>query len=345
MSSEIRVCPHCGASVGGDTDQCPNCDGWLTTAPIVEDDLAHQHEAVVFEDVRPPEAESKPHIALDIDTDEFDLLKEATASGSNEEDDTPHERSHHVRPRPSQPVPPPDPLPPSDTQPKILAAPIPPAPFTPPPSKPVTQRSPAHWMQSRIQAYLYGGYQLQVQNPREAVLSYGKSLSFAWWIVGTASIVGTMWYMLLLLLSGFRRDQVYIFLEPDGAIFEEGPGAAHIRRQRARVGRRWGMISILIGTLSVITFLLVVLALSILVGRYEAELNAAYPEFGLFDSSVDPDTLDATEVQNVRVIVLVLGIMLALSTVGFLGGTALFFISHLHAAAYRVEVAPLPNHR
>lgn len=269
-------------------------------------------------------------------------------------------------PRPGQPVPEPEPLPAADTQPKMQAISVPAAPYTPPPLMPApatlaaptyappplnlppaayTQPPANYMLQQRLQAYLLGKYQLQQQKPNEIILSYGKPLSFFWWVAGMASVVGILWYFFILLLSGFRRDVVYVVLEPDGFVYEEGPGAAHIRRRRSRTARRWGVIGIVLSFVSLFTIFLIVLAATALIGRYKDELNAAYPEFGLFDSNVNPDTLDRTQVQNVKVMVLALTILGGLSIVGVVGGLLMSIVSYLHSSAFKVDVAPLPDLR
>lgn len=245
------------------------------------------------------------------------------------------------------PVPMPEPLPVLDTQPKMLQ-PLPPAPFTPPPI--MTQPATVNTMsdqsyQQRIMAYAQGGYRLLQQLPNETVMTYGKSLSFLWWIVATASGFGIGWYWFVLLISGFRADRVYILLEPDGYVYEEGPGAAHIRRRRSRNSRRWGVFGAFMLLVSVFSLILAVLAGSVMLDRYQNELNAAYPELGIFNNTIPPNNLDATEVQNVRVAVLALLILSALSVSGVVAGIMIAFIGYLQAAAYRVEVAPLPYMR
>lgn len=157
--------------------------------------------------------------------------------------------------------------------------------------------------------------------------------------------IGILWYFLILLFSGFRRDKVFIILEPDGTLYEDGPGAAHLRRRRSKLARRWGVIGILLVIICVFAFALMILASSVLLNEYEAELSEAYPELGLFESDVDPDTLDETEIQNTRVAVLAIFLMLGLSSVGFVGGLLMSFASYVQSAAYRVDVIALPNLR
>lgn len=284
-----------------------------------------------------------------------------------------------AHPRPSEPVPEPTPLPllsSMDTEPKVVipeAPPLPPAPFTPPPPlpQPVAQpfqpaaypmQSPqfpqnpqfqgwqgqqpsSYWLQQRIQAYLYGGYQMREQRPNEATLAYGKSIGFFWWVLAVMSVVGLLWYLFILILSGFRKDTVYISLEPDGYIYEDGSGAAHIRRRRSRVARRWGVIGILLAIFSTFTIIIMAVSFTILMNRYDAELASAYPEFSFIQGNVNTDNLDNTQVQNVKVVIPVIIIMSTLSVIGFVGGLSMSVISYLHSAAYSVEVAPLPDLR
>jgi hypothetical protein len=453
MASEVRICPHCGASVSGDTDQCPRCDGWLASPPVPENsgdepqdndhspeqpsDLAATEDDEVYEvrllhatssntgdtppphppdegasqvesepdkdahaetgatdetyvsdssadgedfvvasiEVLPPEAFDTP--AMDQPSAEITAaapLDEPTPPGTRREQEAsparPHDESAisafenaQTAPlpsdastlRPAHVVPAPQPLPVQDTQPKLVPA-LPPAPFTPPPPPlmpgyampmpaQVVAPAPGQALQQRAQAYALGGYHLLEQKPNEIVMSYGKPLSYFWWIVGCMTGIGILWYFLILLFSGFRRDKVFIILEPDGTLYEDGPGAAHLRRRRSKLARRWGVIGILLVIICVFAFALMILASSVLLNEYEAELSEAYPELGLFQSDVDPDTLDETEVQNTRVAVLAIFLMLGLSSVGFVGGLLMSIASYVQSATYRVDVIALPNLR
>ena len=97
-----------------------------------------------------------------------------------------------------------------------------------------------YWLNQRVQAYQLAGYELVGRNQYEGLLRQSKTLPFFWWIVAGWTIFGAAWYFLILLTTGFNKDKVYIGLEPDGYIFEEGAGSAHVRRKRERSGRRWG---------------------------------------------------------------------------------------------------------
>jgi hypothetical protein len=158
------------------------------------------------------------------------------------------------------------------------------------------------------------------------------------------SIVGILWYFLILLFSGFGKNKVYIVLENDGYIFEEGAGAAHIRRQRWRGAKRWAVVGLLIGFVSAILFLLLILATALVVDQYKAEIEQAYPELTFFEST-NQTNLDQAKVDEARLVVLIIIILFNLSVLGIFTGYMLAIISYVQAAAYRVEVAPLPGFR
>lgn len=277
------------------------------------------------------------------------------------EDTTPHPEKRHINdahfenahtspiepqsaPRPAQLVPAPTPLPTSERSLAVTAPPLPAAPYTPPPPPLRATAQPLGGsVQQRVNAYAHAGYRLVRQLPNEIVMSYGKPLSFFWWVFGTASIFGIVWYWFVLLISGLQPDRVYIAVEPNGRVYEEGPGAAHVRYRRAQNARRWGVVGVFMILIAVFSLFLVILAGSVLLDRYEAELNAAYPEFGIFDNAnVDTSNVGATEVQNVRIGALALIILMALSFSGLVIGSIMTLIGYLQSAAYRVEVAPLP---
>ncbi len=96
--------------------------------------------------------------------------------------------------------------------------------------------------------------------------------------------------------------------------------------------------------LSVVFLLMLVGASALLVGQYEAEINAAYPELNLFAEDVDPAAAASSEVENARIIVLVMIVLGTLSVLGILGGFVLAVVSYMQAAAYRVNVPPLPGY-
>lgn len=260
------------------------------------------------------------------------------------------------------------PMPPVPTPPPVMSplepAPypyieLPPAPFTPPPQPaqpaPALPPTPAsvpygtpaapmpsnYWLQQRIQAYKLGRYEMKRETPYEALLAYGKPLSLFWWVFGTFTLIGMLWYFLILLFSGFRKDKAHIILEPDGYIFEEGSGAAHIRRRRWRSGKRWGFLGILLALISLFMFGGLVLALSVVSSEYEQELRAAYPELTFFEDQ--SEDLEEARIEEARLIILVFTILFSLSLIGFFSGLLLAIINYIQAAAYRVEVVPLPG--
>lgn len=347
----------------------PATESGIATAPdeppMVTDEDTSPHAAVALDE------DTKDHIPVQSDEvspqtmsdDERAAFENAQTAMLPAEESPMMPTPTQAHPRPAEPVPEPTPLPllsSMDTEPKVEipeAPPIPSAPYTPPPPLPAAPPSSAfpaqqwqnlpsnYWLQQRMEAYLYGGYQIREQRPTEATLAYGKSISFFWWVFAVMSVVGLLWYLFILLLSGFRKDTVYIYLERDGYVYEEGPGAAHIRRRRSRVARRWGVMGILLAVFSTFTIIIMVVSIAILMSRYQAELASAYPESSFIQGNVNTDNLDETQVQNVKVIVPVIIVMSTLSVVGFIGGIAMSIISYLHSAAYRVEVAPLPDLR
>jgi hypothetical protein len=242
---------------------------------------------------------------------------------------------------------------------------MPAAPFSPPPQQPVMRSAPYtppqaparqqpqpqaealprpsdYWMHQRVQAYLYARYDIQSRSPYETVMIYGKPLSLFWWAIGTASIVGLLWYFLILLSSGFRKDKVHIQLEHDGHIFEDGRGAAHHRRRRWRLGRRWGFVGIMITLLSILLFFLLIFASAVIVENYGEVIEAAYPELTFFESAGNENISDE-DIDNARVMVLVVVILFAVALIGAIIGSLMTITSYVQAAAFRVEVAPLPG--
>jgi len=229
---------------------------------------------------------------------------------------------------------------------------VPPAPYTPPPG-PVPQPMPAYmpdpgvaYLQQRVQAYVYGGYRLHVHAPHEATLSQGKQLGVGGWMLALVSVIGFLWYLLIVLVSGFKPDMAYLVLEADGRVYEDGPGAAHIRHQRARAGRRWSIFGLVVLFLSLgLAVVLVAVAGIVLTQeRYQAALREAYPAVTLFeerfsDAQADPDDVELAETGAV-----VYAVLAGLALLGLWGGATLFVIGTVHAGAYRVKVPPLPGY-
>jgi hypothetical protein len=159
------------------------------------------------------------------------------------------------------------------------------------------------------------------------------------------SIIGVFWYMLLLALNGFQRDVVDIVLESDGQLYEDGPGAAHVRRQRARTGRRWRNFGVLIGLISLVLGigLGVVAGIVLSSERYQAALREAYPAVTLFEehfSATEARPDDVSLAKDGAVAYAVLG---GIAAVGLWGGATLWVIGTIHARAYRVSVSALPG--
>ncbi|MBI5928858.1 MAG: hypothetical protein HY862_06095 [Chloroflexi bacterium] len=200
-----------------------------------------------------------------------------------------------------------------------------------------------YWLRQRTQIYLNGGYQLKGEGPGKITLAYGKRLGLIWWAAAVMSVIGFVWYCLILLFSGFRKDKVTIFLEPDGYVFEDGSGAAHVRIRRWRSARRWGVIGIILAVVSLLLFLMLVVAAYVIGNQYEAELEKAYPEVTFFQSTANEAAISQADVEMVRLIVLVLGILFVLAAIGTLGGAAVAVVSYVQAAAYHVDVSPLPG--
>ena len=244
-------------------------------------------------------------------------------------------------------------------QPAAPAYIIPPAPYTPPPLPapayalaPYAYAQPADplaaavaFLQQRVALYRQGGYHLVAHGPYEATLAYGKGLSVGAWMLALVSGVGLVWYLLLLALSGFQPDEVTIWVERDGRVYEDGPGAAHVRAQRARAGRRWRTIGAVIFALS----LFVALVLGVFAGavlsqeRYQAALRQAYPAVTLFEERFSDAPASADDVQLAKDGAVAFGVVAVLAAVGLWGGATLFVVGTVHASAYRVHVPPLPG--
>ncbi len=233
---------------------------------------------------------------------------------------------------------------------------IPPAPYTPPPvavvpPAPIATHGPADpglaYLQQRVADYVHGGYRLHSNTPTWAVLSCGKNLGVGGWMLALISLIGFVWYLLTLALSGFAADRVYITLEADGRVYEDGPGAAHVRRGRARAGRRWAVFggAILALSLLLLAVLLVVGAVYLRDETHQAALREAYPAITLFEehfSAVEADPDDVSLAHD-GFLVWVMAFVIAL--VGLWGGATLVVIGTVHHGAYRVPVLPLPGWR
>ena len=71
------------------------------------------------------------------------------------------------------------------------------------------------------------------------------------WALAILTIIGLLWYIAIQAFSGFRRDMVYLTLEPDGRVYEDGPGGPHPARAIA-AGRRWSLVGLTILVLSLV---------------------------------------------------------------------------------------------
>lgn len=243
---------------------------------------------------------------------------------------------------------------------------VPPAPYTPPPTltppPPVLITPPpvsygyempavpamsaaTSYLQQRVQAYRQGGYRLHVNSPYEATLSLGKGLGAVGWLLALVSIIGFFWYVLLMALGGFQRDIVDIVLESDGRIYEDGSGAAHIRRHRSRVGQRWAMFGVVIFVIC----LVLVIVLGVVAGivlrneRYQAALREAYPAVTLFEEHFSATEADPADVSLAKDGAVAYAIVAGIALVGLWGGATLWVIGTIHAKTYRAHVPPLPG--
>ena len=228
---------------------------------------------------------------------------------------------------------------------------VPPAPYTRPPylaspgyaAPPPTP--PLAFLQQRVEDYRRAGYRLHDHQPDEVVLTYGKGLGVGGWVLALISVIGLLWYWLLLVLSGFQRDSVYIVLESDGFVYEDGPGAAHVRRQRSRVGRRWATFGLVI----FFVCLLLAIVLGIVAGvvltqeRYQAALREAYPAVTLFEEQFTATEAAPDDVQLAKDGAVAFSILGGIALVGLWGGATLFVIGSIHASAYQVRVKALPG--
>jgi hypothetical protein len=243
-------------------------------------------------------------------------------------------------------------VPPAPYTPPPTPAPPPPARITPPPvsyeyGMPAVPAMPAAttYLQQRVQAYRQGGYRLHVNSPYEATLSYGKGLGAMGWLLALVSIIGFFWYVLLMALGGFQRDIVDIVLEADGRIYEDGSGAAHIRRHRSRVGRRWAMFGVVIFVIC----LVLVIGLGAVAGivlrneRYQAALREAYPAVTLFEEHFSATQAEPADVNLAKDGAVAYAIVAGIAVVGLWGGVTLWVIGTIHAKTYRVHVSPLPG--
>lgn len=232
--------------------------------------------------------------------------------------------------------------------------PIPPAPYTPPPLRDATKSLAPysfpsnHFLDQRVSAYRQGGYEMVNYTPFQVTMAQGKGLGFFWWLVAMLSGVGLLWYLIIMLTSGFSKDRVYLIVERDGALYEDGAGAAHVRRHRARVGRRWGFLGVVIFFLSLLWFAAMMGVGVYGVENYRPELEASYPEVTLFSSDdvpPNPESLDADRVATAESGVVAFSVLFIICLLSLLTGLTLTIVGYLHSTAYDVQVLPLPVYK
>jgi hypothetical protein len=223
---------------------------------------------------------------------------------------------------------------------------IPPAPYTPPPLRDMTRSTQAYsypsnyFLEQRVAAYTAGDYEMISYTPYQVVMEKGKGLSFFWWLMALLSGTGFLWYCWLLLRSGFSKDRVYLIMERDGTFFEDGQGAVHQRRARAKAGRRWGFLGVVIFFLSLL-WLAGALAFGIWAAdTYQAELAAVYPDIELFQGA-SPADLSQTARQDWQDRALAYGLVTGLAGLSLWLGLSLTIMGYLHHAACDVRVLPL----
>jgi hypothetical protein len=200
-------------------------------------------------------------------------------------------------------------------------------------------------LQQRVAAYRHGGYRMHAHSQYEALLSQGKTLGVGGWILALLTGIGVLWYLLLLATSGFRQDDVFVVVEDDGRVYEDGPGAAHVRQSRARTGQRWAAFGLIVFFISLVTAILLGLIAGVVLtqDRYQAALREAYPAVTLFEEQFSADDAQPDDVQLAEDGAVVFAVISVLTAVGLWGGATLFVIGTIHASAYRVRVPPLPG--
>jgi len=141
----------------------------------------------------------------------------------------------------------------------------------------------------------------------------------------------------------------YLTLEADGRVYEDGPGAAHVRRERSRAGRRWSLVGLTILALSLV--LAIVLGVVVGLALQQERNRAAFSEVYFFgalyantfdiETDITPSAEDVARAENATVAVSLLG---GLALIGLWGGATLLVIGTVHALAYRTRVPPLSGY-
>jgi hypothetical protein len=248
------------------------------------------------------------------------------------------------------PVVPPPPIsaltppPPAQVQPPPrAAAPVPPPPvaaFAPPQVAPQAAYGPAALLSRRVQQYLDDGYQMRGSSAYQATLARGKALGVFGWIIAFLTILGALWYILILAVSGFKADTAYLSVYSNGQLEEDGPGAASVRRQRSRGGRRWAIVGMVLAVLSfaLVLGLSIVAMLTLSQDRYQAALRKAYPEVTLFEERFSNEPATQSDIDMMETGATVFSVLAVIGLVGLWGGLSLLIVGYIHYLAYRVDV-------
>ncbi len=344
---EVPSAPPAADKQDADEDHGPKTHPWLA-------ELAEASDTHPRLDERPPDmADTMPRLTGDLlqPTEEFDTTGWPAKPSPLDVTSPALSVKPKPAPAPTTTIPPapftPPPIP-DTVAPTFIAPPAPYAPAPYAPYMPGYAPSPAmQFMQQRVQLYQRDRYRVVSHTPNEIVLSRGKQLGVSGWLVALVSIVGVFWYTLILLVSGFRRDRVFVTLEADGYVYEDGPGAAHVRQQRSRGGRRWSIIGLVLFVLSFLLAAGLAIAATVTASqdRYQAALREAYPAITLFEEHFTAGDADPADVDLMHDGLVAWSIAGGIALVGLWGGLTLFIVGYIHATAYRVNVPPLPGMR
>lgn len=375
MSSEIKVCPNCGAGIVGNIENCPRCDHPLTDASTHQFPASAPEEPEAWEDAEEsvgifaaalPENEmvieepdvvelESTAVAMPTPPPGEDLPEDDPADDDNFGDFVfdastgPVDAAMIGASAPSEPE--------SDTQESVRPqvdrnAIIPTAPYTPPPLRDTTTTlvpysyPSNYYLEQRVAAYRQGNYELVSYSPFQVTMAYGKPLGLVWWLLAMLSGIGIVWYFMILMASSFTKDRVYLIVERDGTLYEDGAGAAHVRTKRSRVGRRWGFLGTVIFFISLIWFIGMVGVSFYGIDRFRPELEAAYPNISLFVSDnpdEDAEEISEEDISTAESVVLAFSILFVLSVVSLFSGLFMTIVGYLHSTAYYVRVPPLPG--
>ncbi|NDJ77732.1 MAG: hypothetical protein GYB65_15880, partial [Chloroflexi bacterium] len=248
-------------------------------------------------------------------------------------------------PTPAVSAPPPSPAPAPAPGPPTPAYILPPASAYGPLAASSVMTPGSALYEQRVREYRSAGYRDHSQAANGIVLRGSKPLTILGWLIALVSVIGVLWYLVILASSGFQRDKVYVQREPGGQLFEDGPGAAHVRRQRSRVGRRWGIIGLVMLVFNVILALVLGAIGLVLLSqeRYQAAVLEAYPEVALVQDQIDDPGVSASQsdvdrMETGGVVFVILG---GIAAIGIWAGLTMFVIGYVHAVAYFTPVPPL----